>query len=264
MPSQQTIASIHHYVSIGTTFAAEKRGEILDDEGIATRWANTRLGFFNLIFAKEAVADPIMHKERCAQVRQYLLSKSQPGLFYVREDQLTGISPDDLIEMIAATGLHFSHGVTGMMGDIPPIADSPQSPALRFERITSEDAQNICADINSDAYGLPFELMRHDVGNSSLLTKLSHTYVARRGGEPVSTASVIEIDGYLYLMFVATRPEAQRLGFGDATVRYALKAAQKASGLHRTSLHASDAGFSTYRKMGYQPVTRLLAFTIPQ
>jgi hypothetical protein len=49
--------------------------------------------------------------------------------------------------------------------------------------------------------------------------------------------------------------DTQRKGYGEATVRCALHAAYEATGLKRTSLHATDAGFPIYQRVGYHYVT---------
>ncbi|WP_394365212.1 hypothetical protein [Paraburkholderia kirstenboschensis] len=71
----------------------------------------------------------------------------------------------------------------------------------------------------------------------------------------VSTAAAIVNDGAVYLALVATRPDAQRNGFGEATVRCALSAAYHATGIRRTILHATDAGLPVYLRVGYHRTT---------
>jgi predicted GNAT family acetyltransferase len=58
---------------------------------------------------------------------------------------------------------------------------------------------------------------------------------------------------------VATTPTARRKGYGDATVRQALSVGVRATGLTRTVLHASDAGFPVYQRIGYRKVCTIQA-----
>ena len=67
-------------------------------------------------------------------------------------------------------------------------------------------------------------------------------------------------DGQLYLALVATRPDSQRKGFGEATVRHALQAAYEATGLTRTTLHATDAGYPMYQRVGYHRTTKFKTY----
>jgi hypothetical protein len=89
------------------------------------------------------------------------------------------------------------------------------------------------------------------------------TWLGYESGTPVSAAATVANDGCLFLALVATTPTAQRKGYGDATVRQALSEGVRATGLTRTVLHASDAGFpvsasatarcARSRLIGWQP-----------
>jgi predicted acetyltransferase len=74
----------------------------------------------------------------------------------------------------------------------------------------------------------------------------------------VSTASVVESEGVLYVALVATRPDMERRGFAEATMRNALSAASEATGYRKTCLHATQAGLPVYERMEYTPVTRIV------
>ena len=61
----------------------------------------------------------------------------------------------------------------------------------------------------------------------------------------------------LFLALVATAPEAQRKGYGEATVRKALFEGGRATGLTRTVLHATPAGAAVYERIGYRKVASI-------
>jgi predicted N-acetyltransferase YhbS len=75
------------------------------------------------------------------------------------------------------------------------------------------------------------------------------------GGKPVSSATVLMVDGHRYVALVATEPGQQRRGFADATMRRALEDAARAHGEIPTVLHASDAGRPVYERMGYTTIS---------
>jgi predicted GNAT family acetyltransferase len=56
---------------------------------------------------------------------------------------------------------------------------------------------------------------------------------------------------------VATAPEAQLKGYGEATTRKALFEGAKATGLTRTALHATMAGAPVYQRIGYRKVATM-------
>jgi ribosomal protein S18 acetylase RimI-like enzyme len=57
---------------------------------------------------------------------------------------------------------------------------------------------------------------------------------------------------------VATAPDARRKGYGEAVVRYALQAAHVATGIRRTVLHATQAGYQLYLRLGYHPTGKFM------
>ncbi|GAB2888954.1 hypothetical protein GCM10027093_24730 [Paraburkholderia jirisanensis] len=56
--------------------------------------------------------------------------------------------------------------------------------------------------------------------------------------------------------------QAQRKGYGLATVHHALQHVCKATGLTRAALHASPAGFPVYLHAGFHRTTRLLTYRL--
>jgi GNAT superfamily N-acetyltransferase len=82
--------------------------------------------------------------------------------------------------------------------------------------------------------------------------------VAYEGAKPVATATAIINDNCIFLFLVATLPEARRKGYGEAVVRHALQTAHEATGITRTVLHATDAGYPVYLRIGYHPTAKFM------
>ena len=70
----------------------------------------------------------------------------------------------------------------------------------------------------------------------------------------VSTATTMVLGNVLYLALVATVEDARKKGYGEAVVRHSLQAAHEATGLRRTTLHATEDGRPVYTRLGYRPV----------
>jgi ribosomal protein S18 acetylase RimI-like enzyme len=85
-------------------------------------------------------------------------------------------------------------------------------------------------------------------------------YVGYAGGEPVSTAAIIHTDGVLGVYNVATLPEFQRRGYGEAIMRLALADAQKRHGADRVILQSTSAGLKLYERMGFRTVTKVSVY----
>jgi GNAT superfamily N-acetyltransferase len=77
-------------------------------------------------------------------------------------------------------------------------------------------------------------------------------YVARRGGEPVASATVFLGAGVAGLYFVATPPAWRGAGLGTAVTLHALAAA-RAAGYDTAVLGAEAPAVDLYRRLGFRP-----------
>jgi len=60
---------------------------------------------------------------------------------------------------------------------------------------------------------------------------------------------------------VATIPSAQRCGFGEAVMRYALADAAREHGAERLVLQSTPAGLRLYERMGFRTVTKVAVYS---
>ncbi|MEZ2130070.1 MULTISPECIES: GNAT family N-acetyltransferase [unclassified Sinorhizobium] len=231
-------------------------GEVCDLPGLAIRWSDTKFAFFNCITLTDIGADTRLLDERLTQAVAYMRARSGSGLIWLFEDLLDESARKALPEAAKRAGLSLALTGYGMAGDFLPIAE-PSHPDLRFVRVTTEEELTAYADLNSRAYGIPLEAGRDGLCGSALWKSGMYTYLGLENGIPVSAAATVETDGCLFLALVATAPEAQRKGYGGATVRKALYEGAKATGLTRTVLHATEAGFPVYKRIGYESVATI-------
>jgi GNAT superfamily N-acetyltransferase len=232
-------------------------GDVRDLPGIAIRWADSKFPFWNCITFTDQGADGRLLDERLAQAATYMRQRSQPGLVWLFEELLDPSCRAGLPAAADRAGLSLSLSGFGMSGDFLPIPE-PNHPSLRFVRVTTEDELLAYADLNSRAYGMPLEAGRDGLRGSALWKSGMHTYLGLEDGIPVSAAAMVETNGCLFLALVATAPEAQRRGYGEATVRKALFEGAKATGLTRTVLHATMAGAAVYERVGYRKVATIV------
>jgi GNAT superfamily N-acetyltransferase len=109
------------------------------------------------------------------------------------------------------------------------------------------------ADLNSRAYGFPLDHGRDGLGGSALWKERVHAYLGLRDGVPVTCAATVEADGRLFVVLVATHPDCERRGYGEAVTRKALYEGARATGLTRATLHATAAGAPVYPRIGFVP-----------
>jgi GNAT superfamily N-acetyltransferase len=226
--------------------------DVRDLPGIAVRWADSRFAFWNCIALTEAEPGAESLAQQVGQAADIMRSKQQPGFLWLFEDLLDEDAEAALSSAAADAGLEFAFPGVGMAGDILPLPE-PAHPDLTFVRVTTDEQLLAYADLNSRAYGFPLEAGRDGLSGSSLWKKEVHAYLGMRGDQPVTCAGAVEADGRLFVALVATDPEWQRRGYGEAVTRKALYEGALATGLTRATLHATEAGAPVYPRIGFEP-----------
>jgi GNAT superfamily N-acetyltransferase len=254
--------SMEQYASVWKALVSESpSADLTDQPGLSISWADSPFPFWNAVFLTEPAIDAEGLKSRLRDAAAYARKKRQAGLIYLCEEYLTSSAKAALPAALAEVNLELSLPVHGMAGDILPLAPSSH-PALQMRRVREENQMTVYADINCEGYGFPLDWGRAGLSGTRLWTEKAYSYLGYQGDDPVCTASVVVHDGNLYLALVATRPNAQRKGYGEAVVRHALQSAHDATGLRRTILHASDAGLPVYCRVGYHKTASILAYRL--
>ncbi|WP_419735532.1 GNAT family N-acetyltransferase [Pseudomonas sp. COR18] len=261
MSVPEAIESVEQYIFMWKVLAGDRCGADLSEQpGLSLCWADSPFSFWNAVFLNEQITDEQLLRERLRAGAAYLRARRQDGLVYVCEDYLGGSARQALESIAAEERLSFALDIMGMVGDLLPFEQSAGHPLLTFERVRDEVALQHYADINSEGYGSPLDAGRAGLAGSNFWKQEAFAFIGYQDGRPVSTAAAIVNRGQLYVALVATRPDAQRQGFGEATVRHALQAAHEATGLRRTTLHATDAGLPVYLRLGYHRTTRFITY----
>ncbi|HVJ52530.1 MAG TPA: GNAT family N-acetyltransferase [Aliidongia sp.] len=219
--------------------------------GLALRWTDSLFPFWNMIFLDEEGIGTHLLQDRLQDAASYMRGRTGMGFVNLFEEQL-----DDAARaaLPAVAERAFALSQHAMAGDILPMAE-PDHAELRFERVRTDEHLQAYADLNSQGYGFPLEAGRTGlVGSTLWKSDQMHAYLALRGDTPVACAATVADEGNLFLALVATAPGFQRRGYATAVVRKALHEGGRATGLTRATLHASDAGFPVYSRIGYRKV----------
>ncbi|MFG3016283.1 GNAT family N-acetyltransferase [Streptomyces cinerochromogenes] len=230
----------------------DRGADVRDLPGIAVRWADCRFAFWNCVTLTDVDADAALVEQRLGQAAEIMRSKRHPGFLWLFEDLLGDEARAGVRSAAGKAGLEYAFPGTGMAGDLLPLPE-PSHPELTFVRVTTDEQLRAYADLNSRAYGFPLEDGRDGLLGSALWKSEVHAYLGLRDGDPVTCAATVEADGRLFVVLVATAPEWQRRGYGEAVTRKALHEGARATGLTRATLHATEAGAPVYPRIGFEP-----------
>jgi GNAT superfamily N-acetyltransferase len=219
-------------------------------EGIQYIFSGLPVSFFNLALLTGSGLSVDALTARAREACAWAGAQAVPWLLMVTHEQL---SPDvDAAEALAACGLAAVMPMTGMLART--VAAASPVPDLQLTVPQDDSGCAAIVDVNGLAYGIDLEASKATIG-SRAFWKDHFPVVGVLGGRPVSSATVLMVDGYRYVALVATEPGHQRRGFADATMRRALEDAARAHGETPTVLHASDAGRPVYARMGYATIS---------
>ena len=118
---------------------------------------------------------------------------------------------------------------------------------------------DFCA-IGSTCFHVPISWFS-EVFDSDVVWERFASYVGYVDGEAVSTAAVVFGADVLGVYNVATLPEHQFHGYGEAVMRYALDEARRITGIERSILQSTPAGLRLYERMGYHAVTSVAVYS---
>ena len=220
-----------------------------ESQGVQYIFSGVPISFFNIavltgsgISAGELSA---LGRETCA----WAGPRSVPWLFTVTHEALEpGVDAGSTLD---ACGLAPVMPMTAMVART--IGPAPTVPDLQLTVPEDDTACAAILDINSLAYAMDLAAGKPIIGTRAFWED-QFPVVGLADGKPVSSATVLMVDGLRYVALVATDPSQQRRGFADATMRQALANAATVHGEAATVLHATDAGRPVYERMGYSRI----------
>lgn len=259
----ESIESVAQLATVWRAMVVDRDADadVRDLPGIAVRWADCPFVFWNCLTLTDVDAEAELMGQRLGQAADIMRSKNHMGFLWLFEDLLDDEARSALEVAAERAGLQYAFPGTGMAGDLLPIPE-PVHPDLTFARVTTDEQLRAYADLNSRGYGLPLEVGRDGLVGSTLWKNEVYAYLGMRDGVPVACAATVEAEGRLFVVLVATDPEWQRRGYGEAVTRKALYEGARATGLTRATLHATVAGAPVYPRIGFRPNSPIRFYTL--
>ena len=253
MDRQAEVRALHEQLSAAWSLYARCTGvgEVVDLEGL--RLANGRQPWFllNAALLTAPVSSQVTLAARARAAIAYFGREHRPWFLAGSQHWLGDGAP----ETLARLGLTKRGTVVGMVA-AQLAAPARPLPEVETRRIDDARGRLALADLNAAVYDVAVEWVRGAVAGEVLWHTPLYGYVAYADGTPVSTALAIPLYGVLYVGFVATALAYRRRGLAELVMRRSLEDATRATGITRTVLHATAAGYSVYLRMGYRPVDK--------
>ena len=238
--------------------AGRANGEVRELPGVSIAAAGVTFQMFNAAFLSAPVLTEAELEQRIHLSTAHFNSRGLQWAYWVCDDWMDSRPRRRARQIFERCGLRHSVDLPGMVAEriAPPVNALP---AMNVRRVGDAATREAFCSIGSVCFHVPITWFREVFDNTLVWNKFA-AYVGYQGGVPVSTAAIVMGGGAIGVYNVATIPDQQRRGFGEAVMRYALCEAQRDSGVHRTILQSTPAGLRLYERMGYRKITRVSVY----
>ena len=238
--------------------ASRGPGEIRELAGVSIASSGVTFQMFNAAFLSAKVATEAELAQRILLASVHFGARGLEWAYWVGEDWLEGKARSRSRYVFERHGLRHTVDLPGMVADrvAPPVK---RLPVIEVRRVRDAAARDAFCGIGSACFHVPF-LWFQEVFDSESVWDRFAGYVGYVDGEPVSTAATVMGCDAIGVYNVATLPDNQRQGYGEAVMRYALDDARREHGIERSILQSTPAGYKLYERMGYRTVTRVAVY----
>jgi ribosomal protein S18 acetylase RimI-like enzyme len=240
--------------------ASRGPGDIRELRGVSIAAAGVAFQMFNAAFLSAPVANEGDLAQRILLAALYFNSRGLEWSYWVCLDWLESRARRRARQVFEKHGLRHAVDLPGMVAES---IDAPVKPLPRIEIRRVRDAatrEAFCA-IGSLCFHVPGPWFREVFGDELVWERFA-AFVGYVDEEPVCTAATVVGGDAIGVYNVATIPERQRRGYGEAVMRYALEEARRTHGIGRSILQSTPAGYRLYERMGYRTVTTVSVYSV--
>ncbi len=232
---------------------------ILERPGAIAVYSGRPGAIFNSVLLDRAVSGEAELRDIFAWAQdQYAKRGARWSLWLVEHFVPAGVLPKvaALLEPYGLAAQHRSqgmvaHGLAPVDRALPPLEFLPiLAPAARFDFCyVMSQAFDTALATYLDIYHQPLYWEGALFG-----------YVGYHEHRAIASACYLASRDAIGLYGVATLPASQRRGFGERLIRYLVAEAQRATGLSRLVLEASDRAVPLYRRLGFRRIATVTVY----
>jgi ribosomal protein S18 acetylase RimI-like enzyme len=238
--------------------AGRSAGEVRELPGVSIAAAGVTFQMFNAAFLSAPVLTDAELEQRIHLCASHFNVRGLEWAYWVCEDWMDGRTRRKSRQMFERHGLRHAVELPGMAAEriAPPVKPLP---AVTVRRVADAPTRADFCAIGSFCFHVPINWFREVFDNHAVFDRFA-AYVGYWREVPVSTTAIVMGGGAIGVYNVATLPEHQRRGYGEAVMRHAVDQARKEHGIERTILQSTPAGLRLYERMGYRTITRVSVY----
>jgi ribosomal protein S18 acetylase RimI-like enzyme len=234
-------------------------GEVRELPGASIASAGVTFQMFNAAFLAAPVATEPELVQRLLTTAMHFQTRGLEWAYWVCEDWMEPRVRRRSRKIFEKHGLRLSTELPGMLAERvqPPVRALPR---IEVRRVCDAATRDAFCEIGSVCFHVPIPWFREVFDNEGVFRQFA-AYVGYFDGAPVSTAAVVVGGGAVGVYNVATLPQSQRRGYGEAVMRHALADARQTEGMMPVILQSTPAGLRLYQRMGFREVARVAVYS---
>ena len=235
-------------------------GEIRPLDGALAIYSGLDYGVFNIALLDGSPTEGIDEfTGRLAQCARYFAPRTMRWSFWLCEDSLDSTTRRKARSLLMDRDLRPISQAPGMLAEalLPPVRPLPKIECLPVADRATRQAFGALTAVSFD---IPMGIAKAVYEPERAWLGDYRGFVGLAGGRPVAIAAIVATPDTLGVYSLSTLPECRRMGYGEALLRAAVAAEQKRTGIGRVVLQSTDAGYSLYRRLGFQEVAKFSVY----
>lgn len=238
---------------------ASGAGEVAERDGMLLIDSGVDYAVFNIAMLTRPVATRDSLIARSATAARFFEQRNTRWSMWVCEDLLPERVRRDAPAIFAEDRLKRLTDAPGMIADRLLAPDRPL-PAVQCRPVVDASTRSDFARITSANFEIPYATCERVYEREQAWTHGYHGFVGYHRGMAVTTVAVMMAAESIGIYSVGTLPGYRRKGYAESLIRQAIAHYTRRTGIERTVLQATRAGFDMYRKMGYRAVSHFTVY----
>lgn len=235
-------------------------GEIRTLDGALAVYSGLEYGVFNIALLEGSPPQGIEgFTERLARCARYFAPRTMRWSFWLCEDSLDAPTRRQVRSLLMERDLRPISQAPGMLAEAlaPPVRTLPKLECLP---VAGRAMRQAFGGLTAVSFDIPMRIAQAVYEPERAWHGDYRGFVGMAGGKPVAIVAIVATADALGVYSLSTLPECRRLGYGEAILRAAVAAEQQRTGIRRVVLQSTDAGYSLYRRLGFNEVAKFSVY----
>jgi GNAT superfamily N-acetyltransferase len=229
-------------------------------DGALAIYSGLDYGVFNIaMLADQPPEGADGFTKRLAQCARYFAPRTMRWSFWLCENSLDFSTRRRARSLLMDSDLRPISQAPGMLAEslLPPVRPLPK---IECVPVADRATRQAFGALTSVSFDIPMGIAKAVYEPERAWFGDYRGFVGFAGGRPVAIIAIVATPDALGVYSLSTLPECRRSGFGEALLRAAVASEQARTGITRIVLQSTDAGYSLYRRLGFNEVAKFSVY----